>query len=293
VWIVLHLAGPLPAAVLGVGTLAMPLAPTLFEHDAAGAFAIASFAVLWRRGPSAVAGLCAGTAVIFSYQAALIALVLGVYAWRRVLPYALGLVPPAIALGLYNQAAFGSPFHLSYRYVANRYATEQHGGFFGIGSPSLDGLWDVLLGPRGLLVWSPVCAVAAAGLVLMRNRAALVAGAIVLIGVLVNIGYFLPYGGGSPGPRFLASSLPFLVLGVAAFHDRYPRATVGLALVSALTMSVQALSWGVRSEFDTAYLPAKTDVMATVWSLAGLNRNLGAAFVAICALAAVGVAARR
>lgn len=297
VGVLLWLAGPFAAATFGVATLAAPLAPTFFEHDVAGAFAILSFGLLWRSRRSFLAGLAAGAAVFCSYQTALIALVLFVYAaWRYrqgALLYVLGLVPGAVALGVYDQVAFGSPFHLSYRYVANRYAERQHGGFFGIGVPTLHGLADVLVGSRGLLVWSPVCVAAAVGLCLLRDRAAaLVAGAVVLLFVLVDAGYFLPYGGGSPGPRFLAASLPFLALGLPAAYQRFRRPTLVLAAVSAVTMTVQALSWGVRSEHSTAYIPAKTDVMATIWSLAGMNRNTAAVFVLVCALAAVGVGAR-
>jgi hypothetical protein len=49
--------GAVTAATFGAATLAAPLAPTLFEHDAAGAFAIAAFAFAWlgRRAPALVA----------------------------------------------------------------------------------------------------------------------------------------------------------------------------------------------------------------------------------------------
>jgi hypothetical protein len=33
--------------------------------------------------------------------------------------------------------------------------------------------------------------------------------------LLINAGYFLPYGGNSPGPRFFAPALPFLAVGLA------------------------------------------------------------------------------
>jgi hypothetical protein len=128
----------------------------------------------------------------------------------------------------------------------------------------------------------------------MRDRAAaLVCGLVTLLFVLVDAGYFLPYGGGSPGPRFVGAALPFLALGLASAYERFRRPTLVLAGVSATTMSVQALSWGVRSEHAAAYLPKKTDVMATIWSVAGLNRNAGAALVLVCALAAVAYGARR
>ena len=291
VLVVLRLAGTLAAATFGVATLAAPLAPTFFEHDAAAALVIGAYALLRRN--LFLAGLCAGLAVCVSYQTALIALVLLVVAawrWRReALRFVAGLVPPAVALGAYDQVAFGSPFHLSYRYVANRYAERQHAGFFGIGYPTLHGIADVLVGSRGLLVWSPVCVAAALGLVLARRWVPLV---IVGLFVLVDAGYFLPYGGGSPGPRFLAVALPFLALGLPAAVERFRLPTLALAFASAVTMTVQALSWGVRSEHDTAYLPGKNDVMASIWSIGGLNRDVAAALVLVCALAAVAVGAR-
>lgn len=301
VGVVLWLAGEIAAAAFGVATLAAPLAPTFFEHDAAGALAIAAFALLIRsRRPVllALAGVLAGAAVCTSYQAAIIVVLLLAYAvWRHrraTAWFVLGLVPPAIALGAYDWIAFGSPFHLSYRYVANRFAERQHGGFFGIGAPTFHGIVDVLVGSRGLLVWSPACLAAAVGLVLARRRPELTVAALVVVAfVLVDAGYFLPYGGGSPGPRFLGASLPFLALGIPPALERFRWPTLALLAVSAVTMTVQALSWGVRSESSTAYLPKRTDVMATIWSVAGLNRNVAALLVLACALAAVAVAVVR
>jgi hypothetical protein len=293
--------GAVTAALFGVATLAAPLAPTFFEHDAGGALTIAAFALLWRgRRPRALvgAGLLAGTAVCFDYSSGLIVLALlgyCAYRRRRAIGWMLaGVVPPALALGAYDWAAFGSPFRLSYRYVRNAYTEQQREGFFGIGSPSLHGLWQMLGGPRGLLVWSPVCLAAAVGLVLLWRRGlraeAVVAALVSVAFVFVDAGYFLPYGGGSPGPRFFAPALPFLVLGLPAALERFPWPTLALGLVSVVTMTVQALSWGARSELDHAYVPGKNDVMATIWSVAGLDRDAAAALVLVAALAAYAVA---
>lgn len=289
--------GAVTAVLFGVATLAAPLAPTFFEHDAGGALTIAAFALLVlgrSRRVLALAGLLAGTAVCFDYSGGLIVLALlgyCAYVHRRGVGWFLaGVVPPALALGAYDWAAFGSPFRLSYRYVRNVYTEQQRHGFFGIGSPSLHGLWEMLAGPRGLLVWSPVCFAAAVGLWLLWRRGfraeALVAASITVAFVFVDAGYFLPYGGGSPGPRFFVPALPFLMLGLPAALERFRLPTLVLGLVSVVTMTVQALSWGVRSEFDHAYLPGKTDVMATVWSVAGVDRNTGAVLVLAAALAA-------
>ena len=296
--------GAATAAIFGVATIAAPLAPTFFEHDAAGAFAIAAFALRWlgRRAPAlALAGLCAGTAVLFQYATALIALALGVYClWRRgrgVVWYVLGAVPPAVALGAYDWVAFGSPFHLSYRYVANPFAERQHGGFFGIGAPSLDGLREVLFGNRGLLVFSPVLVAAAVGLWLLWRRGdraeALLAACVALLFVLLNAGYFLPYGGGSPGPRFLAPALPFLVLGLPPALERFRRPTLALGLASAILMTIDAVTWPVRPYDDTSWVPNRNEIANTVWTWIVPNRNVGIAVVLASALAAVGVGATR
>ena len=227
----------------------------------------------------------------------LIALALLVYcAWRhrwRALWFLAGAVPPAIALGAYDWAAFGSPFHVSYRYVANAYTEEQHHGFFGIGVPTLGGLKDVLFGTRGLLYFSPVLVAAAAGLWLLWRRGpraeALLAAVVVILFILVNAGYFLVYGGGTPGPRFLAPALPFFALGLPWALARWRWPTLFLAFASAVLTTIDALSWGVRPSLDNARFPNRNEISRTIWAWIEPDRNVCALFVLICALAAVGV----
>jgi hypothetical protein len=298
--------GALAAAVYGVCTIAAPLAPTFFEHDAAGFFAFAGFLLVRRARlrPAllALAGASLGTAVLFQYAAVLIAVAVLLYAavvaGRIAWWILLGALPPALALGAYDWAAFGSPFHLSYKYVANRYTEQQHGGFFGIGVPTFEGLRDALVVHRGLLVFSPVLLGAAVGLWWMaqhgRRAEAVLCGAVALLFLWLDAGYFLPYGGNSPGPRFFAPALPFLVLGIPFAAARLPRSTLALAALSAGLTAADALTWSVRPENDGWYpRGGLDDVAKTVWMWLGPSRTVGAAIVLGFALATVAVGARQ
>jgi len=294
--------GAVTAAIFGTATIAAPLAPTFFEHDAAAAFGIAAFAILVRRtGPAAaaLAGLCAGVAVLFEYSSGLVVLALLVLCAVRhghaAIWFVLGLLPAGVALGAYDWAAFGSPFHLSYRYEAGGLGDQQHHGFFGIGRPTLYGLREVLFVDRGLLVFSPVLLAAAVGLLLMWRRGlrgeALLAAALVVAFVVSDAGYFLPYGGGTPGPRFFVPALPFLALGLPFALARFRRTVLALAVVSVVLTTGNAVTWGVRRETDRWY-PGHgvSDLSKTVWVWLGLNRVEGAAVVLLCAFGALGVA---
>jgi hypothetical protein len=54
--------------------------------------------------------------------------------------------------------------------------------------------------------------------------------------VLYNAAYYLPFGGGSPGPRFLVPILPFLGLPLAAVLVRWPLVVLATFAVSAFWM---------------------------------------------------------
>jgi hypothetical protein len=295
--------GAATAVAFGTATLAAPLAPTFFEHDAAAFWALAGFLLAWRRQRPALlaaAGLSLGIGILFSYTVAIAAVIVGAYAVAharlRAVWLAVGAIPPLLALGAYDAAAFGSPFHLSYRYVANRYASDQQHGFFGIGIPTLHGLRLTLIGDRGLLLLSPVLLCAAAGLWLMWKRGhrgeAAVAAGISVVFVLLNASYFLPYGGNSPGPRFAVVGLPFLVLGLPFALARAPKTTLALTAVSTVLVALDALSWGLRREND-AWYPGTgfSDLTKTVWVWLGLDRIQGGGLVGLAGLAAVAVGA--
>jgi hypothetical protein len=295
--------GAITAVVFGTATIAATLAPTFFEHDGAACFAFLGFVLAWRqrrRLMLVLAGLAAGIAVIFQYSTGLIALAVAVYvlvkAGRRVGWFVLGGVPPAVALGVYDAVVFGSPFHLSYRYEAGPLGADQHQGFFGIARPTLSGLANTFVVDRGLFLLSPVLLAAAVGLVLMYRRGlraeAVVAAAVSVVFALSDAGYFLPYGGASPGPRFLTPAIPFLCLGLPFAVERARAVVIALAAVSIVLTTANAVTWSERLGNDRWY-PGHgfSDLAKTVWMWLGAdNRIVGAGITLLLALAALAVA---
>ena len=235
---------------LSLGTLMSAFAVTNFDHVPAAAIALAAFVLLWGRSPLA-AGLAAGLAVLVEYEAAAIVVVLAAYAaWlggRALTRYALGALPGIVLLGAYDQAAFGAPWHNPLRYSDNVYRADHARGLLGIEAPNAHATWLVLAGNRGLLLTSPVLIMGAAGLFLLWRRGfraeALVCAAVTAVFLLAECGYFDPYGGGSPGPRYFVPALPFLAVGLGPAFARWPRLTAALAAVSIVATTALLLTW--------------------------------------------------
>ncbi len=232
-----------------LGTLVMPFAASGFDHVPAGLLGLSAFLLAWNRRP-VLAGLLGGATVFMEYESGLIVAVVALYVCaqgpRALARFTAGLIPGFALLGAYDWGAFGAPWRLSYRYVANGYAADQASGFFGIGRPHPYAAYEVLVGGRGLLVTSPVLLMALYGLWRMRMRYPLEVSAVALVAVLfalLEFGYFLPYGGISPGPRFFVPALPFLALGLGPAFARRPRATAVLAVASIVAMTASTLTW--------------------------------------------------
>ena len=290
-------AGPLVAVAAVLGTMLGALSSVLFAHVPAAALAFGAFVVLahGRTGRCALAGGgLAGAAVLVEYEVALIAVALLVYVLtcrggRATMWYLLGATPAAIALGLYNWICFESPFRLSYRYKDDIYAEKHEEGFFGLGWPEWHGLVTTLVGGRGLLVTAPILVLAAIGLFPFARRfrgEAVLACTIVLLFLALEAGYFLPYGGTSPGPRFFAPALPFLLLGLPYAFRASPRLTLAFVAASVIISTANSLTW-----FERTYYSGLKILPETVWSFGDTPRLPGALLTFVAAALVVTLAA--
>jgi hypothetical protein len=260
-----------------LGTIVAPLAATGFAHVSAATLGFATF-VLASRRRALLAGLAGGAALLVEYQTAAVLLAVGVYLLLRGLrdaaAYVAGLLPGVGVLLAYDALAFGSPLHLSYRYVA---IPQQTAGFFGIGLPHAHATWEVFGDSSGLLVVSPVLVAAAYGLFLLARTYPVEAGvcaAVTMLFLLLVCGYYLPYGGTLLGPRFFVPALPFLAVGLGPAFERRPRLTSLLAVASALAVLGLTLVWAQHPP-----------IVGTIWSelgrvvsegrTSGLMRHMG------------------
>jgi hypothetical protein len=252
--------GAAAAVTLGLGTLVLPLSTLLFSHVFAAFLGFLAFTLMVkeRDGPSsplllAGAGLAMGYAVASEYPLFFVGAVLGLYLLSRrdaLTPlgvttragaYIVGGLVGIVPLLLYNHYAFHSWTHLAYSSIPR-----QQQGFFGIGAPSLRVLATLLFDSRGLLTISPVLALGALGTVVLYNRGkraeALTIAGVCLCYVGYNSGYYLPFGGGFMGPRFLTTMLPFLAVPLGIAFKRWPGPTIALAAVSLTTTIVATIT---------------------------------------------------
>lgn len=252
--------GAAAAVALGLGTMVLPLSTLLFSHVFTAFLGFAAFALMLRErdGPAApsllaLAGLAMGYAVGAEYPVFFVAAVLGLYLLSRrdaltprgVLTragaYIGGGIVGIVPLLLYNHYAFHSWTHLAYSDVKR-----QKHGFFGIDLPNLKVLNTLLFDSRGLLTISPVLIMGAVGTAILYRRGKR-AEALTVLGVCLcyvgyNSGYYLPFGGGFMGPRFLTTMLPFLAFPLAIAFKRFPGPTIALAAVSIATTVIATIT---------------------------------------------------
>lgn len=266
-------------------------------------------------------GLLAGLAITTEYPLAIAAALVGVYAvlrggisWaeraRRAVAYGAGGALGVAPLAAYDMWAFGTLWHNSYQGAVRVSGYSGHaglglndGGFFGIGMPSPSTALELLLSARGLLTIAPVAAAGAYGLVLLHRRygqraEALLAAAVSLAYLVYDSGYWTPFGGGTPGPRFLIPILPFLALGLAAAWRARPALVAALAGPSAVLLLAGTLTRPLIGDTEGAglwdYLIHHDLFTNTLLSAVGLGNTWPQTLPAIaCVAVALGLALPR
>ena len=267
--------GAASALALGLGTMVLPFATQFLGHMLAALALFGAFALMHRerRGSPrialvAVAGLCAGLAVLVEYPLAFGGAIVGLYAVlrsdtiasgfgaiaKRAAAFAGGVIVGVIPVAIYNQWAFGSPGKMSYTGAVAIQGFSGHdqiglndSGFFGIGIPKPSNFVELLFAPRGLIAATPIVVAGLVGTLLMYRRGHKAEARTILgvaaIYLIYAAGYWLPFGGGTPGPRFLIPMLPFLALGLPFAWKRIPSTTLALVLVGTTVMTIATITF--------------------------------------------------
>ena len=223
--------GAAAAVALGLGTMVLPLSTLLFSHVFTAFLGFAAFALMLRErdGPPspsllALAGLAMGYAVASEYPLFFVAAVLGLYLLSRRDALTRAACSRRARAPTSAAASSGScrccsttttpstPGRTSPTPTSRASSTASSGSTL----PSLKVLATLLFDSRGLLTISPVLIMGAIGTVLLYRRGkraeALTIGGVCLCYLGYNSGYYLPFGGGFMGPRFLTTMLPFLAV---------------------------------------------------------------------------------
>jgi hypothetical protein len=305
--------GTAAAVLLGLGSTLGVFATLFFAHALSASLGFAAFALLVRERsrPSlplvGCAGLVAGLAIVVEFPLALVAAVLAAFVavgagrLRRLATYAVGGLLGVTPLAVFNALAFGSPWTLSYTDAVVTPGRSGHdvvgansAGFFGVQVPSLRAGLELLASSKGLLVLTPVWALAAVGLVVLWRRGkraeAAVITAVAGAFVVYDSAYYLPFGGFPGGPRFLVPMLPFLAVAVSAAASVIPLTTLILGLASATVTTVAlVVDPGRRSEDAGSWFHAleRGSITHTVIGWAGASDRAGVAIVVAAAAGAL------
>jgi hypothetical protein len=271
------------AFALSLGTPFFGWSTAFFAHSVSGSFLLFALALVLGRAPmlggrAVGLGLVLGYGCVIDLTAApplaligLLAVVRGAREGspaRALFPLLLGGPMGLAPLPIYNQLAFGSPFHLGYENTAFTGMSE---GLFGVTWPRADVFLQLLIGPyRGLLPLAPVLLLVPFGLVAMardaRTRpAAIVVALIVAYYFWLNSSYFYWNGGLSTGPRQLVPLLPPAALALAfAWPAGAAEKAIALALLAvSLVLSLACTLAGMFAP-DTMLFPLTEFVLPRV-----------------------------
>jgi len=241
-----------PLFAYALGSLAFPYSTLFYDHQFSVVLLTAAFCGWLLRADNhnnekpficALGGFLIGYAAISEYPSAAPGAILFLTwlwtskSWKSRAFLFAGLAIPLIMLAAYNNAAFGHPLKIGYFFEAHPYFSKGMGqGLGGVTYPNLASLAKLVAAPqRGLLWGQPLILLAVPGAValfrvkgLPRLACALMVS-FFLARLLINASYYEPYGGFSPGPRFLVGSLPFLAILASVGWLRLPEITLGVA----------------------------------------------------------------
>lgn len=253
---VLGRRGYVAALLTWGGTLLLPFSSALFGHVLASTLVFAAFVVLWKAKQSRwsllAAGLLGGLAALTEYTLVLGVAVLAVWVLRRRGPklgwfVAGGLSPLAILLA-YNLVAFGSLATFSYQLNAFHGTTDSARPLLHMfTNPSTTNVLSLVFGPRGLVLATPIVLIGVWGLFrLCRDEITKDLGrmglAMFAVFAALPIFWANPWGGDSPGPRYMIPAMAFLAPGIAMAWREMRTLTIGLGFISCLTMGLATLT---------------------------------------------------
>lgn len=300
--------------LLGLGTLVFPFSTLLFAHVPAAMLLFAGFSLLFFERSPLLAGACAGLAVATDLPFALAAAILGLYAAartphvRRLAEYAAGGAIGLLPVWVFGIWAFGNPLKLGYSGTPGQGEAGgwESAGFFGQTRPSLHDLVALLASQRGMLVVTPVVALAAVGCVTLWRRGlraeVMLLVALTVVELVWNSARHptdFALGGWVPGPRFLIPLLPFLAVAVAPAVRRVPATVAALGSVSVATMTAATAAEPLLPNEDTRrWLDRIVDgnFTATVLSLSGVGHGwlaIAPFFVAVAVALLAAIAGTR
>jgi hypothetical protein len=272
-----------------LGTPIWGWSTTLFGHaPVADLFVIAVWA-LWRGGEArairfaVIAGAALGLAALIELQAVLAGSVIalwGTVRLRRAAPITAaalaGAVTLLVPLVAYNMLAFGTPFRLGYQGVNGFPGMQQ--GLFGLTSPKLAILSEVIIGLRRGMLWvAPILILTPFGLWQLARRQrglAVTLASAAFVVLLVNAAYVYWDGGHSTGPRHAVPAIGLLAVGLAPFWQSliywWERALAAAILTVSVAINL-AIAAATITAPDNYRFPLWDPILKTDWASGTLN----------------------
>lgn len=228
------------ALSLAFGTLILPMSSALYAHVFVATLVFGAWHVLsgtsTPRVPVVLAtGTMSAVAVASEYPMAGAAAVLSGYVfvrwgWRRALVFA---IPHVISVGLIVAHSLRV-----YDRIGTGYSTKGDGISDSFGLPNPLHMVRIFFAEKGF-AFTPIVIVGVVGLLLglrERQRDLIVPGLMFGGFFLLQSGWVNPWGGETPGPRYVLAGIPFLASGVArmlpVIQPRIRAALIGFGILS-------------------------------------------------------------